>query len=197
MTLDQDFQLISTLQNGKLAVIPTDTIYGLVGRADNQLTVEQIYEVKDRTPTKPSIILIAKLDQLKLFGIDLDQATEKLLNQVWPGEVSVILPCPHTHLTYLHRDTNTLAFRLPASQDLQQLIAQVGPLIAPSANPEGQPPAETIDQAKNYFGDRVDYYFPTDKVLVGAPSTLVAIEGGQFMIKRQGRVIISNVERAK
>lgn len=197
MTLDRDSQLISTLKTGGVAIIPTDTIYGLVGLADNQSTVDNIYKIKGRNPTKPNIILIANLNQLKLFDVSLDEITTKLLQTVWPGEVSVILPCSNPNLSYLHRETNTLAFRLPARSDLQQLIAQVGPLVAPSANPEGQPPATTIDQAKSYFSDQVNYYFPANEVLIGEPSTLVAIDNGQFMIKRQGRVIISNVEQAK
>jgi len=197
MTLDQDSQLISTIQTGGVAIIPTDTIYGLVAKADNKSTVEKIYQIKGRNPIKPFIVLIADLEQLKLFDINLDDPTKNLLSRVWPGPVSVILSCSNQELNYLHRDTNTLAFRWPAKPDLQQFLAKVGPLIAPSANPEGQPPAQTIDQAKKYFGGQVDYYFPSEDTLIGEPSTLVAIENGQFMIKRQGQVIISDVEREK
>ncbi len=197
MTLDQDSQLISTIQTDGVAIIPTDTIYGLVGQADNKLTVEKIYQIKGRNPIKPVIILIADLEQLKLFGINLDDPTKNLLSRVWPGPVSVILSYSNQELNYLHRGTDTLAFRWPAKPDLQRLLAKVGPLIAPSANPEGQPPAQTIDQAKKYFGGQVDYYFPSEDTLIGEPSTLVAIENGQFMIKRQGQVIISDVEREK
>lgn len=192
MKLATDQKLITTLQSGGIAIIPTDTIYGLVGLANNQATVERIYQTKGRNPDKACIILINKPEDLNLFGVTIDNQTKIILNQLWPGAVSVILPCPHEKFTYLHRNTKNLAFRLPVEPDLQKLLAITGPLIAPSANPENNPPATSITEARKYFGTRVDHYANTSKTLVGEPSTLVAIKEGQVMIHRQGKVIIPN-----
>ncbi len=192
MNLATNEVLITTIKTGGVAIIPTDTLYGLVGQARNPQTVEQIYQIKGRNPDKPVIILISSLEQLTLFEIVIDSQTRTLLDKLWPGEVSVILPCPEQSFTYLHRGTHTLAFRLPNNKDVRDLIAITGPLIAPSANPEGLPPATTMTEARNYFGDQVDYYPPTVEIKTGEPSTLVAIEDGRVMIKRQGRAIIPN-----
>jgi len=146
------------LAKGLVGVIPTDTIYGIVGVAMNRSAVERIYTVKKRTPSKPCIILISSMDDIKQFGIQLSDDMRQQLSSFWPGPVSVIVDCNNPSLSYLHRDTHSLAFRLPAQQNLQDLITQTGPLVAPSANPEASDPAQTVDQAIEYFGDSVDFY---------------------------------------
>src|SRR5204863_149383 len=67
---------------------------------------------------------------------------------------------------YLHRGTNTLALRLPKDESLQNLLKKTGPLIAPSANVEGLPPAKNITDAKKYFGDGVDLYIDGGEIEV-------------------------------
>lgn len=172
-------RLVEIIKKGGVGVIPTDTIYGLVGKALSRKTVKRVYKLKQRNPKKPSIILISKIDDLKLFGIKLDENTKKFLQKYWPGKVSVILPC----------GTKTLAFRLPNYPELVDLLNKTGPLIAPSANPESEEPAKTIKEAKNYFGEKVDFYVDIGR-LESLPSTLISIKRGRAEILRQGETKI-------
>ena len=69
---------------------------------------------------------------------------------------------------------------------LLNLLKEVGPLVAPSANIEGQKPSETIDEAKRYFGDNVDFYMDGDRI-ESQPSTLIQLKSdGSYNILRQG-----------
>jgi len=149
---------VKILKNGGIGVMATDTIYGIVGQALNQNTVERIHSVKKRTPTKPFIILISSIDDLLLFHIQISPELRRTLKSYWPGPVSIILDCHRDEFEYLHRGTKSLAFRLPASPELQEIIRTTGPLVAPSANPESLAPAQTVDEAKAYFNDSVDFY---------------------------------------
>lgn len=177
---------IETFKNGGIGVLPTDTIYGLAGSALNKKAVVRIYKVRRRNLKKPLIILIGSLADLKLFGIKLNDRIKNLLKKVWPGPVSVILPCPNKKFVYLHRSTKTLAFRLPKSKWLRQLLKKTGPLVALSANPEGLLPAKTILEAKKYFGNQVDFYFSAGR-LESPTSTLISLKGGKITIIRSGR----------
>jgi L-threonylcarbamoyladenylate synthase len=170
-----------------IGVIPTDTLYGIVGSALNPEIVERIYHLRKRTPDKPMIILISSIDDLKLFGITLNEFALNFLEKNWPNPLSVILPCPDEKLEYLHRGTKTLAFRMPKDEKLLEFLRGSGPLVAPSANFEGEKPAETIEEARAYFGDNVDLYIDNGK-LSGLPSTLVSIENNQVKILRQGTI---------
>ena len=166
--------LIETLRNGGVVVMPTDTIYGIVGRAEDMDTVERIYKIKKRNREKPCIILFSDIEDLKKFSVEITKEQEKILKEFFPASVptSVILDCTDDKFVYLHRTTNTLAFRLPNSLELQNLIKQTGPLLAPSANTEGLPPSVNINEAKNYFGDSVDLYVDGGEI-VGRASKII------------------------
>ncbi len=169
------------LKEGAVGVIPTDTIYGICASALNQRSVVRMYGLKKRNPVKPVIILIASFMDLEKFGIIFNDWRKEILNQVWPGPVSVILPCVGKKFAYLHRGTETLAFRLPKKKELLKILSVSGPLAAPSANWEGSPPAENIGQAKKYFGREV-FYFGSKK-LKGAASTLMDLSSTEKKIK--------------
>ncbi len=183
--------IIKTLKNGGVGVLPTDTLYGLVGSALSKKAVERIYRLKKRSPQKPFIILIAGISDLQLFGVKLGSDTCQTLRETikgfWPGPVSIVLDCPNLSnlLSYLRPLNNTLAFRCPWDKWLHNLLKQTGPLVAPSANCEGEIPAENIEQAKRYFGEQVDFYFDGG-ILVGKPSTLIALKDGRIEVLRKG-----------
>ncbi len=169
-----DKKLIAVIGRGGVGVMPTDTIYGLVGSALSQKTVERIYRLRRRNPKKPVIVLIGDLADLKRFGVKPAPRVKAFLKKIWPGPYSVVLPCPHKKFTYIHRGTETLAFRLPEPKWLRELLRATGPLAAPSANPEGKPPAKTIAEAKKYFGTKADFY--VYGATRAAPSTFLEIK---------------------
>jgi L-threonylcarbamoyladenylate synthase len=111
-------KVFAGLAKGKIAVIPTDTLYGIVGQALNKKTVERIYKLRKRNPSKPFIVLIASYADLKKLGAKITVQQKKILKKLWPGPVSVILSCPSKNMTYLHRVTNTLALRMHANHGL-------------------------------------------------------------------------------
>ncbi|MEX0919083.1 MAG: L-threonylcarbamoyladenylate synthase, partial [Candidatus Paceibacterota bacterium] len=164
---------IIELQQGGIGVMPTDTLYGLVGSARQPATVEKIYQLKGREKDKPLIVLISSLDDLSSLGVKLTPAEKAVCADYWPGPVSIVLSCPLEKLDYLHRGTKTLASRLPADPDLCSFIRQTGPLVAPSANPAGAEPAQTIKEARGYFGEKIDFYLAGQEPLVGQASKLI------------------------
>lgn len=179
-------QIIQLLKTGKVGVMPTDTIYGIVGSALDPQTVEEIYRLRKRTPDKPMIILISHFSDLKKFNIKLTKNQNDFLRKIWPNPVSVVLPCQSEKFIYLHRGVNNLAFRIPKNEILLKILKKVGPLVAPSANFETELPAENIDQAKKYFGNKVSFYLDGGKVK-SDPSTILKLNSDKTLtILRQG-----------
>lgn len=136
--------LIEKIQAGAVCVLPTDTIYGLIAAIDQPEVVERVYDIKKRDANKPFIVLISDITQLQGFSITLNEQQAKTLNELWPGPVSIILPCPDDTVTYLHRGSGSIAFRIPKLVWLRELISQTGPLIATSANKSGMPVSDDI-----------------------------------------------------
>lgn len=164
--------IVSLLVDGGIGILRTDTLYGIVARADNEAAVERVYAVKGRTPTKPPIILVASMDQL--LG-EYNKTTHRRLEELWPGKRSIILPAPNAP-KWLVRSGGTLAYRMPDDDTLRELLKQTGPLIAPSANREGLPPAMSIHEAVAYFGEKVDFYADSGVVTDDTPSQLLRLQ---------------------
>lgn len=178
-------RVAQAVKDGEIAVIPTDTIYGVVASAFNPVAVEKLYLLRHRKPEKPFIVLIADVQELARFGVEISSELMHSLARVWPGPVSVIFSCPGETLSYLHRGSGSLAFRVPKPEWLRRFLEISGPLVAPSANFEGEPPSHTLKEARNYFSSSVEHYFDGG-VMDGNPSTLVRYERGSFSILRHG-----------
>ena len=169
-------ELVKLLKNGGMAVIPCDTIYGICASALNKDSVEQVYSIKGRNPSKPCIILVASAgDVIDNFLLEKSMLTKT--KRYWPGPVSIVIDCDLSQFNYLHRGNGSIAFRVPGVKALRDFLKQTGPLIAPSANPENSPPATTIQEAYKYFGDKIDYYLDGGTI-VGKPSRIIRITLG-------------------
>lgn len=165
----RDPNVVRLLKGGSVGIIRTDTLYGFVARADDEVAVNRVYHVKDRNETKSPIVIIGDISQL--FDTPTDAQVE-LLKTVWPGKVSVILPSAEAPV-WIRRDNASVAYRLPDYPDLQAVLQETGPLIAPSANPEAHVPAMSVDEAIDYFGDQVDFYVDGGVVDDDTPSKLL------------------------
>jgi L-threonylcarbamoyladenylate synthase len=182
--------LAAQILAGEVGVIPTDTLYGIVGSALNPVTVEKIYKLRRRDVNKPMIVLVGSVDDLGILGIRINKFMRDFLQQYWPGAISIVLPCRSKKLAYLHRGGETLAVRLPKYPELVKLLKITGPVVAPSANWAGEPPAATVRMAQKYFPGDLDFCVDVGK-LNGKPSTLVKLDSaGRPEVIREGSVRI-------
>lgn len=178
-------ELGCTIKEGEIAVIPTDTIYGIVGSALNQKTVEKIYKLRKRNSSKPMIILIDSQSQILDLGIKLSDDQFKTLFNLWPSPLSIVVDVNSQKLSYLHRGNNSLALRMPANEFLLKFLKVSGPIVAPSANFEGEAAALTQKDAENYFKDNVAFYIDGGE-LNSKPSTVAKLEGDKLKVLREG-----------
>jgi L-threonylcarbamoyladenylate synthase len=175
--MNADMRIISweeaaqRLVAGEVGVVPTDTVYGIVGSALKPPTVERIYDLRRRERGKALIVLMADAADLALFGAKVSERTQDLLNRVWPGPVSVVVPVLSPDWAYVHRGLDSIAFRVPNKPRLRDLLKKTGPLVAPSANLAGAEPARTVAEAQAYFGEAV--FYVDEGRLNGASSALV------------------------
>ena len=159
--------------------MPTDTIYGIVGCALRQETVERIYKIKNRNEDSPFIILVGSMEELEKLALELALELtndEKNVISKFEKPTSFILPVREKKekYKYLYQGQDSLTFRIPIENGLCELLRQAGPLVAPSANPKGLTPAKNIKEAQKYFGDEVDLYID-DGEMVSEPSRIVRL----------------------
>lgn len=174
---------------GVIGIIPTDTVYGIVARAADESAVARLYGLKKRDD-KPGTLIAANIGQLEEIG--LKHRYLKAVEEFWPGAVSVVIPAADPALEYLHKGKMSLAVRVPKDKELQELLKKTGPLVTSSANHPGDPPANTIAEAREYFGDEVDFYVDGGDLSGRKPSTVIRIVDDAVEVLRQGAVKISD-----
>lgn len=180
-----DPKLIKTILDGGLAVMPTDTILGVVCSALNKSSVDKLYFTKDRDSKKPFIILISSFDELGKFGVELTEVQRSKIIAFSDKPTSFVLDIANQELEYLHRGVGSLAFRVPKNKNLGHFLNEVGPIVAPSANIAGRPPAKDENEAREYFGEKVDYY-STFPPIGGQPSRIMHLyKDGSVSIIRE------------
>lgn len=180
---------INALKSGKIVVLPTDTLYGLVGSAFDNSVVSRIEALKgDTSNRKGYIVLLANSMDIEKFGGLLTMSEKKAFSKLWPGPFSILVKVDSNTYEYLTH-TDEIAFRVPGEPALRELLSETGPLVAPSANPTGMPPAHNIDEAKAYFGDKVDMYIDGGNVTDARASTLLRIHNNsEIEVLRMGDI---------
>ena len=166
-TLDKISSLLK--DQNQIGIILTDTVYGIVCRAQDPESVEKIYDIKKRDLNKPPVIIISNLEQIKELGIVLNANLELVIKQYWPGCNSLIFelkdPNFQKKFEYLHRGTNSFAIRLPeysSNSELLDLINQTGPLATSSANLQGEPTITQISDLKIEITEQVNFIIDSD-----------------------------------
>ncbi|MBV9071420.1 MAG: threonylcarbamoyl-AMP synthase [Acidobacteria bacterium] len=164
-------EIADLLRAGAVALLPTDTIYGLHALAANGEAVARIRSMKERGDQKPFVIIAASAEQLDQFGVTIPD----VLREIWPAPLTAILAS----------DATTIAARVPDLAWLRALLGRTGPLISTSANRSGEPPITTPQMLAQ------DLFEALDAVLdagprEGQPSTIVDFTGEEPRIVREG-----------
>lgn len=177
-----DPELAQLLAGGAVGVLPTDTLYGVVASAYNAASIERLYLARNRPADKACVVLAGSLETVQDW-LQVDLAAGEFIKKHWPGPVSIVLPVTAALPAGIPTFNNTLAVRVPAFAELHALLQKTGPLLAPSANLAGEPPAKNVTEAQAYFGDAVDFYVDGGD-LVNKPSALVSFASGKPIILR-------------
>ena len=182
-------EIINLIQNGAVGVLATDTVYGLVCNASIPAAVERLYAIKNRE-SKPGTVIAASIDQLVELGIP--RRYLKPVEHFWPNPISVVVPVGLLH-PEIHLGKGSIAVRIPNDTVLTDLLLQTGPLLTTSANKPGEPVAASINEARAYFGDIVDFYQDSGTITDHKPSTILRVVDDAIEVLREGDIHINEV----
>lgn len=165
------------LRSGGLVAFPTETVYGIGVDLSNPKAVARLVEVKGRAPDKPITVHIADVEQLGGWGCRLDPLVTRLMQQFWPGPLTLVLATTR----------GPVGFRLPDHAVARALIRAARVTVgAPSANRSEQPPATTADAVAAEFGDALDLVLDGGAARIGQASTVVDVSDGVCRVLRVG-----------
>jgi tRNA threonylcarbamoyl adenosine modification protein (Sua5/YciO/YrdC/YwlC family) len=154
-----------------VALLPTDTIYGLHALAIDEQAVARIRSMKERGDDKPFVVIAASVEQLETLGATIPDA----LREIWPAPLTAILAA----------GDRTIAARVPDLPWLRALLDRTGPLISTSANRSGEPPITTPEMLATDLLEALDALLDAG-LREGQPSTIVDFTGGEPRVVREG-----------
>ncbi len=162
-----------SLGRNELAVIPTDTVYGLAANAFSAEAVQALLDAKGRGRQSPPPVLIANLNMARALVETLPDAAIKLAETFWPGALTIILRANPSLSWDLGETQGTVALRVPDHKIALALIEETGPLAVSSANLTGQPAATTYAQAHAYLESSVQVFLDGGPSPKGEASTIL------------------------
>ena len=177
---------------GGVAVIPTDTVYGLAAHPDFPAAIDRLYTIKGREAKKPIALLASDVEAVERVGYQITGKARELVKH-WPGGLTLILAASAT--SQLPNTTTlkpTEGFRVPNHEWIRRLLAKCGgALRVTSANLSGRREATDAPAALADVGLSADIVVDDGVSPGGVPSTVARVASdGSVEILRQGGVDI-------
>ena len=176
------------VKNGRLVVLPTDTVYGVGADAFDGTAVAALLSAKGRGRDMPVPVLVGSWQTIDGLALMVSQATRDLIRAFWPGALSLVVRQAPSLQWDLGDARGTVMLRMPLHPVAIELLREVGPMAVSSANVSGRPPAIDADDARNQLGDLVDVYLDAGPSARQASSTILDLTGPEPRILRSGPV---------
>jgi L-threonylcarbamoyladenylate synthase len=191
---DEDFELVRlALEEGKLIVFPTETIYGLGGDPENGNAVERIYDLKGRPRNDPLPIAVSTWEDVERIA-EVGELARTLFDEFLPGPLTLVLKKRRAMSFKLISGGDTIGIRIPFQPLVVELAEEFGPITATSANLHGGENPTSVEGAIDQLGIKVDYYVDGGRAPLGVPSTIVDLSQNEIRILRVGAIPRERIE---
>ncbi|HET6203957.1 MAG TPA: L-threonylcarbamoyladenylate synthase [Planctomycetota bacterium] len=181
-------RLAHALREGGLLALPTETVYGIGARADDEGALRRLREVK-RSPAERSFTVhLPDASWVERHARPPLRPARRLIDRYWPGPITLILPS---------EDGGWVGLRLPAREVTREVLRRTGsPVVLSSANRAGEAPAVDAEEVERCFGDDLDAIVDGGRCELGQASTVARIGPGTFEVLREGILTAEEVRRA-
>jgi tRNA threonylcarbamoyl adenosine modification protein (Sua5/YciO/YrdC/YwlC family) len=187
-------EAVAALRRGDLAVLPTDTVYGIAADAFSPQAVDRLLAAKGRGRDMPVPVLVGSWRGLDGLADHVTPDMRSLIEAFWPGALTVIVRAAPSLAWDLGETRGTVAVRMPLHPVALAVLAETGPLAVSSANRTGMPPATTAAQAQEQLGSSVAVYLEAGSSGDAVPSTIVDLTGAQPQVRRSGAISVEQLQ---
>ena len=182
-------EIISTLDNDGLIIIPTDTVYGIACNCYSEKALRKIYEIKNRPKNKPICVLTNSVEKIESIAKKLSSKEKELMKKYFPGDLTIIVEKNNNISNLLTANLPTVGVRIPNHKvTLKILEAYPYPLATTSVNQTGTTPGIQVEDFLEEFQDKVDIIINDGKSPIGVSSTIVQVKDNKIKIIREGNL---------
>ena len=179
-------KIVKVINEGKLVISPTDTVYGIMGDALNDEVITRVFFFKKRDVKKPLILLMNSIEMISEYTCNINELEQELINKYHPGLLTIILKKNDKISNLITGGLDTVGIRIPDNKDLLSIIGKLNrPVISTSANISGSEVITNIWMIENELKENIDYIEDGGE-LSDSYSTIVVVIDGKIKIIRDG-----------
>ncbi len=194
------------IDNGELVAFPTETVYGIACRVRND-SLAKLNELKNRAADKYYTLHIASKSEVEKYVPSISLKAQKLIKSAWPGPLTIVFVLTtfdiNTQKKLLEKQVfenlyqnSSIGIRCPDNPIATMLLKETNsPVVAPSANISGKPPAADAEQVISNFSGRIAMLIDGGTCKYKKCSTVVKIEKQKFQILREGVYSKADIEK--
>lgn len=187
-------RLVEVINDGGLAIVPTDTVYGIIADATNEDAINKVYEAKRRVYSKPLIIMISNREMLFRYVENISEFEQKLIERYWPGKLTILFKKSSKLSGLINNNGDLVGIRYPDNEELIGLMNKLDrPLVSTSANIADEGTITSVDKISDDLLKYIDYVYDGG-FKEDAPSTIVKVVDNKIEFLRKGE-LASIIER--
>lgn len=181
------------VQQGKLVILPTDTVYGVGADAFDPAAVRALLVAKGRGRDMPPPVLVSAATTVDAIATGLPGYARALIEEFWPGPLTLVCTQQPSLKWDLGDTRGTVAVRMPDHDLALELLERTGPLAVSSANLTGRPAATEAGQAEEMLGTDVEVIVDGGEAPGKQASTIVDVTGTQGRVLRRGALTLEEL----
>lgn len=182
---------VNWLKQGKIGIIPTETVYGLCADSRNESAVKKIFAIKNREKNKPLAIAISEIDEIQKWVKKISEDARGLIYEFWPGPLTLVFLASSNVNSYLTNENNTIGIRMPCHEVPLAIIKELkNPLVLTSANKSGGTSPIKINDVTL---DQIDFTIDADETDLRMESTVIDVSGETPKLLREGAISVSRL----
>ena len=182
------------LNEGKLIVFPTETVYGIAGNALNVEVIDKLFQAKNRDYSKAITLMVADKADISQYAYISPQA-QKMIDQFMPGMITLIFKKKESVHDSMTNGKSTIGIRIPDSEFVLSLLKKVGPMLVTSANLSQHSNTTSTQEVLNQLDGRIDLVVD-GKTSDNIASTVVDVSQDEIKILRAGKITKEQIEEA-
>jgi L-threonylcarbamoyladenylate synthase len=183
----------AALSKGELAVLPTDTVYGVGADAFIPVAVSALVSARGGGRHAPPSVLVGSRRAAFALVEDVSSSASDLIDEFWPGALTLVFRSSRSLVWDLGDTKGTVAVRMPLHPVALDLLKETGPLAVSSANVTGSSPPMTVDEAESQLGDAVSVYLDGGRCPGDVASTIVDVTGPVPRLLRKGAISVGRL----
>ena len=186
-------KVVNDLLNGEVVGFPTETVYGLAIVFDDKKAFDKLYEIKNRSITKPISMMVANTNMLSNVSI-IDKNSQKVIDAFMPGAITIILKAKEDLPYFVTFNQETIGIRIPTNEVALKILEKVNkPLLVTSANISNEPSLIKASDVFEKFNGLIASLIDEDAIN-GVSSTVVDVRN-DIKIYRQGPISKNDIEK--